>query len=87
MLVGGNSRGSGGLPSMTSRSAFSSPNRYSSGPETIVTVHSAQMPAFCISCTARVTRSYSVVNFSLRAMNASLAPTAKAAMTTPSTSW
>ena len=34
---GGNQRGSGGLPSMTSSIAFSSPNRYSSGPATMVT--------------------------------------------------
>src|SRR5437762_602439 len=31
---GGNSRGRGGLPSITSRRAFSSPYRYSSGPST-----------------------------------------------------
>ena len=34
----GSSRGSGGLPSITSSSAFSSPNRYSSGPATTVIV-------------------------------------------------
>src|SRR3954454_5476275 len=40
---GGNKRGSGGLPSMTSSIAFSSPNRYSSGPCTMVTRQSVQM--------------------------------------------
>jgi hypothetical protein len=33
-IHGGTMRGKGSLPSITSRSAFSSPNRYSSGPGT-----------------------------------------------------
>ena len=58
---GGNRRGRGGLPSMTSSMAFSSPKRYSSGPAMMLTVQSGQMPACWNSCTARVTRSSSAV--------------------------
>src|SRR5581483_8058623 len=84
---GGSRRGSGAPPSMTSSSAFSSPKRYSSGPWTIVTAQSVQMPAACISVTARVTASIAREQLALSAMNASAAPTANPAMTTPSTSW
>ena len=72
---------------MTSNMAFSSPNRYSSGPATIVTWQSEQIPAAWNSCTARVTASRSRSKLRLRQMNASTAPTAKAAMITPSTTW
>lgn len=84
---GANHRGRGGLPSMTSSIAFSSPKRYSSGPATTVTVQCSQMPAAWVSCTARVTAAISSAKEDFRQMNASSAATAKAAMTTPSTSW
>ena len=48
---GGSQRGSGSEPSITSRSAFSSPNRYSSGPVTMCTGTSTQ-PAAIISSRA-----------------------------------
>ena len=41
---GGSRRGSGSRPSITSSSAFSSPNRYSSGPSTIEIVKLAEQP-------------------------------------------
>ena len=75
------------MPSITSSIAFSSPNRYSSGPATIVTVQSGQIPAAWNSWTALVTAACSRSKLLFRQMNASSAPTAKAAMTIPSTSW
>lgn len=79
--------GNGSLPSMTSSIAFSSPNRYSSGPATMVTLQSPQNPAVCNSCTARVTASISRRKLAFKQTNASAAPIANAAIATPSTSW
>ncbi len=53
----------------------------------MVTWHSGQMPASCISCTARVTASISCSKLAFRQMNASAAPMAYEAMKRPSTSW
>ena len=50
---GGNSRGNGSRPSMTSSSPFSSPNRYSSGPSTIEMASSPSSPASPSSTVAR----------------------------------
>ena len=50
-------------------------------------VQSAQIPAACISSMALVTTAISRSKEALRQMNASTAPTAKAAAITPSTSW
>ncbi len=84
---GGSTRGSGGFPSITSSMAFSSPNRYSSGPRTTVIRQSWQTPASPSSTIARSSRSTSSPKRSLMQMNASAASTAKAAVMTPSTSW
>lgn len=75
------------MPSITSKIAFSSPNRYSSGPATIVTLQSPHNPAVWNSCTARATASISRRKLAFRQMNASAAPIANAAIATPSTSW
>ena len=53
---GGSSVGSGSRPSITSRSAFSSPKRYSSGPSTIETLKSPSIPIAPISSAARRSR-------------------------------
>ena len=50
---GGSRRGSGSRPSITSSNAFSSPNRYSSGPSTIEIVSSPSRPASPSSTAAR----------------------------------
>ena len=52
----------------------------------MVTLQSVQMPAAWNSCTARVTAAISRSKLAFRQMNASSAPTANAAITSPSTS-
>ena len=52
-----------------------------------MTSQSSQMPAACISVTARVTASTSGTKLALSPMKASTAPTANPAMMTPSTTW
>ena len=83
---GANQRGSGGRPSITSSIAFSSPNRYSSGPATTVTEQSPHSPAVWNSWMAVVTRSISRSNRAFRQTNTSEASTVIAAMIRPSTS-
>ena len=70
---------------MTSSRAFSSPNRYSSGPSTIVIVRSPRSPASPSSTTARRTFSTSTENDRFSAMYAEVASTANAAIASPST--
>ncbi len=77
-------RGKGGRPSITSSSAVSSPNRYSSGPVTSVTGTVSVQPAASISAMAARSRSASVANAALVAMITESAPTAWAAISAPS---
>jgi hypothetical protein len=72
------------LPSITSSSAFSSPNRYSSGPVITTTVRLPNHPRASISAKAPRTRSISGAKLALRAMNTSRASTATALMSRPS---
>jgi len=81
---GGSQRGSGSLPSITSSSAFSSPKRYSSGPVTTVTVIPPSQSASSTSTSALRTASSSGAKLAFIAMNASVAPTDSAAMSSPS---
>ena len=81
---GGSNVGSGSRPSITSRSAFSSPNRYSSGPSTIETLRSPSSPIVLISSAARRSALTSRAYLRLVAEYACLAPTANAAMASPS---
>ena len=84
---GGSQRGIGSLPSITSRSAFSSPNRYSSGPATSVIGASDTKPAAAICSSARRSAAISGSNDAFTAMNASRAPTTVAAIDSPSITW
>ena len=83
-IHGGTVRGRGGLPSITSRSAFSSPKRYSSGPVTSSTGTSPIRSAAAISRIACRTRSTSRAAPALMQIQAPSAPTARAAMASPS---
>src|SRR6267154_1694890 len=76
-MYGGNRRGRGSSPSITSSSAFSSPNRYSSGPVTSVIGTSPTSPASLISRTARVNASISGSNDAFTARYAPTAPPAQ----------
>jgi hypothetical protein len=69
---------------MTSSSAFSSPKRYSSGPVTTVMRTSPSQPTPSISSSALRTASSSSVKLAFIARYASVAPTAYAAMSSPS---
>ena len=84
---GGRTRGSGSLPSMTSSSAFSSPNRYSSGPRAIVTSRSPSRPAPASSRVARSSASHSRTNDAFTPMYTSCASTVNAAIAAPVTTW
>ncbi len=68
--------GSGSEPSTTSAAAFSSPNRYSPGPGTMLTGAGPVMPAPVISRMARASASISRVKLRLMTMKAARAPMA-----------
>ncbi len=84
---GGRTRGSGSLPSITSSIAFSSPNRYSSGPRAIVTSRSPSRPAAASSRAARSSASHSRTNDAFTPMYTSCAPIVNAAIAAPVTTW
>src|ERR671910_308144 len=86
-IHGGTMRGSGSLPSMTSSSAFSSPNRYSSGPGVSSMATGPIRSRAAMSSIATRKRSISCSNAVLMPMKARSAPTACAAMPRPSTTW
>jgi hypothetical protein len=81
---GGAMRGNGGLPSSTSSSPVSSPNRYSPGPRATAIVMPGIQSVSRISAMADSSRSFSSRNVSLMATITRSAPTAEAAISAPS---
>ncbi len=86
-MYGGNRRGSGSSPSITSSSAFSSPKRYSSGPVTRLIGTSPTNPASLISRRARDSASISGSNDAFTARYTPTASTVAAEIASPSTTW
>ena len=86
-IHGGTILGSGSFPSITSSMAFSSPNRYSSGPWISSIGTGPTRSRAAISSIAAVRRLTSWPKPALIPMNACSAPTAYAAIPRPSTTW
>ena len=85
-MYGGYRRGFASRPSMTSSIAFSSPNRYTSGPRTMVVCTWPIIPASTISTAARSSASIAAWCLCLMPMKACSAPTAIPAIVIPSRS-